>query len=260
MRRVAPLVVCVALAWGARGSTRVITPTPGSGTIPTQGSGSLLERLLGGAASGGRSVGVSLMGYLGGRALDLVDIAELNIGVGPGLKGGIEYGLGRTTLGVTQSQRVGLDGRQIGTWYERNGAYGIFPVSLIFAPFELFKKQGEVCQALAEGGFELGTVGIELTSREGFATTTSLYKESRMAAFWHERPGDMCSVGAEAHLLLIGARARFKPVEFVDFLLGFVGVDLDPQLAHSEGRELGGSGIRMPVRDMPAIRTPDLSR
>ena len=46
----------------------------------------------------------------------------------------------------------------------------------------------------------------ELTPLFGFQTATDLQ--------------------AGAHLLLINARAGFNPLEFLDFLLGFAGIDL----------------------------------
>lgn len=168
--------------------------------------------------------------YVLGRAADALDIVEANVGVGPGLKAGLEYGVLRTTLGYVEAGRLGIDGRQLGAWTEYNVAFGIFPASVLFAPFELVKNQGDTWKALAEVGFELGSVGVERTKRSNFATTAVLYREAVMVGPYHQRVGDSFSFGAELHLLLLGARARVKPIEAIDFLLGFVGVDLDPKL------------------------------
>ncbi len=198
------------------------------------GIGSAFDRVAGSSLRSGKSLLAGVWRYAFERVADALDVVEANVAIGPGLKVGVEYAVLRTTLGSVQAQRLGMDSRQIGAWSERNVAFGIFPVSLLFAPFELVKDKGDAWEALAVGGFEIGTVGMERTSREAFATTDVLYLEAVMAGPWHERPGDIASVGAEVHLLLVGARARVKPLEFVDFLLGFVGIDLDPRLAHPD--------------------------
>ena len=193
---------------------------------------SVFERAAGPSLRTGQSLLGGVLRYAFGRVADALDVVEANVGIGPGLKAGVEYAVLRTSVGSVHAQRLGMDGRQIGTWDERNVAFGIFPASLLFAPFELVKNQGDTWRALAVGGFELGTVGVERTSRENFATSDVLYHETVMAGPWNERPGDTAAIGAELHLGFIGARLRVKPLEFVDFIVGFVGIELDPQLAH----------------------------
>ena len=254
MRSTAPLAILLALASSSPGATLVDVPQPGT-IRPGQESGSLLDRI----ASGGLKVAQGIGGYLGGRVLDFLDVFELDVGLGLGAKAGVEYGLGRTTLGVVEAQRIGLDGRQVGTWSEQNAAYGILPVSLVFAPFELLRGAGEPWKSLAVYGFEMGSIGAERTSRDSFATTSVLYRKAQMAGPWHERPGDTCAVGAEAHVLLVGARARVKPFELVDFLLGFVGIDLDRQLDHPQFRRPRTPGVDVDraapiLKDKPSRR------
>lgn len=205
-----------------------------AGRGPGAEIGSTVDRVTGPAVQGGSSLAKGIGGYVLGRVSDALDVFEANVAIGPGLKAGVEYFVLRTTLGYVHAQRMGFDSHQVGTWGELNVAYGIFPASLAFAPFELVKNQGEVWESLAVCGFELGSVGVERTLREDFATNAVLYREAVMAGPWHERRGDICSAGAEVHAGLIGARLRFKPLELVDFVLGFVGVDLDPQLGHPD--------------------------
>ncbi len=203
-----------------------------------------------GVLESGRRAGLAALGalwrYVQGRALDLLDVAEVNLAVGPGLKGGVEYGAARTTLGLVGAERFGFDGRQVGAWVEKNASFGILPASLLFAPCELFRRAGEPWRSLAVYGFEMGSLGAERTERQDFATTAILYRQARMAGPWHERPGDVASFGLELHLLLVGGRMRFKPLEALDFLAGFIGVDLDPALAHPEEEAVwGGRGFRI---------------
>ena len=130
--------------------------------------------------------------------------------------------------------------------------WGIFPASLVCAPFELFRNSGEPWHTLAVYGFEMGSLGAERTERQGFATTAVLYDKAEMVSLWHSRPGDMCSIGADVHLLFVGGRARFKPLEMVDFVLGFVGINLESWLDRP--------GFRPPpdmTPDLPTLR-PEL--
>jgi len=211
--------------------------------------------LVGGALAAGREAGLGLLGgvwrFVSARSLDLLDVAEVDFGVGPGLKAGIEYGAARTTLGLVQAERFGFDGRQVGAWVERNASFGILPASLLFAPCELFRRAGEPWRSLAVYGFEMGSLGAERTERQDFATTAILYRQATMAGPWHERPGDVASFGLELHLLLVGGRMRFKPLEALDFLAGFVGLDLDPALAHPEEEAVWGNrGFRIIRSDL----------
>jgi hypothetical protein len=200
---------------------RAVSPlTPGAGIL----AGPVLrtvDPLLGG-----------VLKYLGARFNDAADMFEMDAGFGLGAKVGIEAALVRIGAGKVQSQRFGFDGRQLGSWSEEDALFGMFPLSLLFAPFELVKGQGDLWEGLAVGGFEMGTIGVERIRRSRFATTTVLYREARAAGGWHERPGDIASIGGEAFLGILGLRARLKPLEAVDFLIGFIGFDLDPMLAH----------------------------
>jgi len=222
MRALAAVVLCASAAFGAA----------------PQGDDLLVDAL-----ASGRRVSLGLLGrvwrFLAARSLDLLDVAEVNLAVGPGLKAGVEYGAARTTLGLVQAERFGFDGRQVGAWVEKNASFGILPASLVFAPCELFRRAGEPWHSLALYGFEMGSLGAERTERQGFATTAILYRKARMAGPWHERPGDIASFGLELHLLLVGGRMRVKPLEAVDFLVGFLGIDLDPALAHPEEEAIG---------------------
>lgn len=227
------LVLCLVLAVGSA------APAAAPPSVRGRARG-----VVGNVLEGGRRVGLGLVGaiwgYVRGRALDLLDVAEVNIGIGPGLKAGMEYGVARTTLGLVEGERVGFDGRQVGMWAEKNASFGILPLSLAFAPFELVRGAGEPWRGLAVYGFEMGSLGAERTQRRDFVTTAILYREARMAGPWHERPGDIASFGAELHLLVLGARVRFKPLEALDFLAGFVGIDLDSALVHPEDQSIRG--------------------
>jgi len=216
----------------------------GSGGGGIADKGSAIDQFLLGGAKGTSDVAGAVLGYFGNRFLDLLDIVELDVGFGLGLKAGVEYGVGRTTVGMVESQRFGLDSRQVGTWFEQNASFGIFPASLLFAPFELVRDADEPWHSLAVIGFEMGSLGAERTTRKAFATNCILYREAEMAGPIHQRPGDIAAVGGEVHLLIVGARTRIKPLEIVDFVLGFVGIDLNPVLAHPQGQD-GGPGVEM---------------
>jgi len=191
-----------------------------------------IERVTGPVGRTGGQVLGKVWVYLSGRVNDAIDMVEMDVGFGVGAKAGLEAALVRIGAGTLQSQRFGFDGRQAGAWTEQNVMFGIFPISLLFAPFELARNQGDVWEGLAAGGFELGTSGTERIRRGNFATTAVLYQEAVAVGPVHERPGDIASVGGEVFLGFLGVRARLKPVEALDFLTSFFGLDLDPMLAH----------------------------
>jgi hypothetical protein len=172
--------------------------------------------------------------YVRNRLWDAADIFELNLGIGLGLKAGVEYGIGRTALGRVEAQRIGFDGRQVGAWVELDEAFGIFPASLAFLPLELLRGAGEGWKNAAVVLVEVGTIGMEHIARDRLTTSSVLYHEALALGPWHERPGDICALGAEVHAGLLGLRARAKPLELVDFVLGFVGIELDGQLGHPQ--------------------------
>jgi len=224
---VALLLVALAASSLAGGPTPRIDAATRRGRTPL----GFADQIFAQGTNVAREIGKVALRYAYQRLVDLVDVVELNVGIGPGVKAGAELGLVRVGLGLVEARRIGLDGRQLGSWQERNVAYGILPVSLLFAPFELARGAGETWEALAVWGFEAGSLGAERTEREEFATTTVLYHDARMVGPWHDRlPGDLCSLGAEVHLLVIGARARLKPAQLLDFLIGLVGGDMDEEL------------------------------
>jgi len=206
MKHVALLGVVLALAMARPASA-------------TQSSGNPLGNILGSATSIGGNV---LMG--------LVDCIELNGGVGPGFKLALEAVFTRIGVGYVRSMRAGLDGRQFGTWSERDAMMGLAPFSLLLAPCELMKGRGETWTGLANA-FEMTTLGVERVERENLNTSTILYHKSIMIGGWHQRPGDRYSIGGEAHLLYVGGRLRFKPVQLAAVLLGIFGIDISARLA-----------------------------
>jgi hypothetical protein len=53
-----------------------------------------------------------------------------------------------------------------------------------------------------------------------------------MLTMWRgTRWGDSLPIGAEVHGGIVGARVIVKPLQAIDFALGFVFIDLDPWLA-----------------------------
>jgi hypothetical protein len=165
--------------------------------------------------------------------LSLGDVLELNLGFGLGIKAGFQYGVGRTGAGYVESERVGMDGRQVGTWSERNACFGLAPLSLVLAPAELFRRTSETCDSVADF-FEMSSMGIERIERDNFSTTTILYHTARAAGPWHERPGDIGSLGGEFHLGFLGARLRLKPVQLVNTILSIFGAGFGDSLASPE--------------------------
>jgi hypothetical protein len=175
----------------------------------------------------------NISGSVGPRLLDLVDCIELNGGVGPGFKLGLEFIVVRIGVGSVRSTRGGIDSRQTGVWSERDAMMGLAPFSLLLAPCELMRGRGETWDGLANA-FEMLSLGVERMERDNLRTSTILYHKATAVGGWHERPGDRYSLGGEAHLLYLGGRLRFKPCQLAAFVLGLVGIDVSQRMAHPE--------------------------
>ena len=185
-----------------------------------------------GLGRAGRLIGAPFR-YAAGRFGDLLEALDLSVGLGPGVKLDAKYGVSFLGAGRVDAVRLGLCGRRLGLWREADRQLGLFPFSLLGWPAHavgrLLANPGLADTALELAlAASLGTQTIErkeLIARGAIALTDSV-------KMWrHTTWGDSLPVGAEVHAGLIGARVMVRPLQIVDFAVGFVGIDLDPWLA-----------------------------
>lgn len=164
-----------------------------------------------------RSIAARILLYLPDRILDLLDIVSFEMRYGLG--GGVEAHL-------TRGAQLGLEGAyslSLG-WFDHRalgGRYQVF-TSAALGPY--------ASRYLLIGG--ASTAGLELVAARSSGLDTAylpLYQEFR----------DYWAVGGSVMAIAYGAAVDVHPIEFADFLAGFVVVDfLRDDLATTRGLQL----------------------
>lgn len=157
--------------------------------------------------------------YLKNRANDLLDSFRFELGVGPGL-----YAEARATdfaavgLGFCAQQNAAMRGRFAGTDAEVT-SMGLGPFILGSSATWSFKpllagdpSTPESCDGIVPAQFLLFPM-------MGFGSCADDYSLA-------ERGLRVADLGASVTLGYVGAGIGFSPGEFVDLLLGFVGIDI----------------------------------
>jgi len=169
--------------------------------------------------------------YLHERLADFLDIFELNVSVGRGAKADLKYGLLFFGLGDVRVQRYGLLDRRAGTWRELDTELCLLPLSLLASPVEQAARLGGAPGLAQDAHFVLqaGTDGFQHLDRKEFNGDPEFLLKDTVDGPMHTRWGDCFPIGAEFHLG-VGARVTLRPLQLVDFLVGFAGFELDPWL------------------------------
>jgi len=175
--------------------------------------------------------------YLRERALDLLDAVELNVGAGRGAKLSVQYGLQFFGAGSVRSHRVGTIDRRVGRWRELDTELGLLPLSLLAWPVHYAAKAAGRRQLAADAAFVAkdASDGFEHLDRKELNGDPVFLLKDTVTGPVHTRWGDSFPIGFEVHAL-VGVRARVRPLQLADFLVGFVGVELDPWLATNPAR------------------------
>lgn len=175
--------------------------------------------------------------YLCERGADLMDVVELNVGVGRGAKSDFHYGIHFFGLGDVRSWRAGVLDRRVGYWRELDTQLGLLPLSLLACPVEQAARVAGQRQLAADARFvlEVGTDGVRHLDRKEFNGDPEFILKDTVSGAMHTRWGDSFPIGGEVHLG-IGARAYLRPLQLVDFIVGFVGIELDPWLTAERGK------------------------
>jgi len=169
--------------------------------------------------------------FLAERAGDLLDVVEVNLGVGPGAKFHLAYGVQFFGIGDVRARRLGTLDRRLGTWRELDTELGLFPLSLFAWPVHHAAKLTGLRGLAASARFvaQDGSDGFRHLDRKELNGDPAFILRDTVSGPLHASWGESFSFGIEAHAL-VGGRARIRPLQFADFLLGFVGLDLDPWL------------------------------
>jgi hypothetical protein len=74
-----------------------------------------------------------------------------------------------------------------------------------------------------------GSEGVEHLDRKELNRDPAWIVKDTVSGPVHTRWADCFPIGAEVHAF-VGARAMVRPLELVDFVVGLVGIELDPWL------------------------------
>jgi hypothetical protein len=169
--------------------------------------------------------------YLGARGLDLLDVVELNVGAGRGVKADVKYAVHFFGFGEVRSHRLGIMDRRAGVWREVDTELCLFPVSLLAYPVGWGARAVGASRTAWYAEFIAvdGTAGFQHLDRKELNGEYGFLWKDTVSGYRHTRWGDSFPIGAEVHLY-VGARAAARPLQLVDFFTSLVGVDLDPWL------------------------------
>ncbi len=184
-----------------------------------------------GALARARRAATAPLRYAHDRVKDLFDVFELNVGVGRGVKVDVRYGVQLFGLGDVKTWRLGNMDRRVGVWRELDSEIALFPLSLLAWPVRhgarLLGWRGLAQDAKFVA--QAGTEGVQhLDRKELNGDVTFLWRDT-VSGYRHPRWGDSFPIGAEVQAG-VGARVVVRPLQAVDFVLGFIGIDLDPEL------------------------------
>lgn len=175
--------------------------------------------------------------YLHERGADLMDVFELHVGAGRGAKLDLRYGVHFFGLGDVRSHRIGLLDRRVGAWREIDTQLSLFPLSLLAWPVERGARLCRWRRLAEDAGFVLqaGTQGVQHLDRKEFGGDPEFFLKDTVEGAIHTRWSDSFPIGAEVQAG-VGVRFMLRPLQLADFLVGIVGVDLDPWLLREPGK------------------------
>ena len=167
-----------------------------------------------------RSIAGRIGYYLPDRILDMLDVVSADAHVGPGCllnvhaTRAVQAGAGvRAVLGFGWHSQ-----RNLGFQYQTEGGLVILP----------YGAQGHSIGAAGTSGVRSSTGHVAGTH----LPSTEVYQDYR----------DYWAFGGAASLLAVGMDVDFHPVQVVDFLTGWVGVDfLNDDFSHTKGVKLSRS-------------------
>ena len=179
-------------------------------------------------------LGIAIVaGCATGRSADLRDCGKLSVGVGLGLGADVEIGmLSHPALGLMSiTRRVGFEDRTVAGVWTASESYSpainiIMPIALDRSDYPLSStlNHSYMRGAKFKGQDRLGRV-------RGYWINTSGEDRERSA---FNRASNI-EVGAS--LLIVSARVGINPLEIVDYILGFVGIDIAKDDPKREDKE-----------------------
>jgi hypothetical protein len=201
--------------------------------------------------------------YWRDRGLDLLDTFEVGVSAGRGGRLELRYGLGVWGFGANRGWRARLGQRSF-LVEEETGTWALLPL-----PLNAIAAGAWWLNLQASGEWEGGDgledmmVALLLGFSEEAETPAWRFPERTaqpprwerrrgrsLLAAWGFPPGESFSIGAELSLL-VGARVRLLPTQFLDFLTGIFGLDLLGDDLSPDEELPPGDGLSTPTPTRP---------
>jgi hypothetical protein len=155
------------------------------------------------------------LGYIPARFYDLLDMVELNLGVDtqfslyvvaavePLLVGG----------GIYECEKLGMDGRLLGQWSEKRATIGLGPES--FVQYEIEPNWANRYMYNTDYSPHKNTLPGEDVFYERWGFSPRFCD--------HEKR--ILDITAEVHVIALGIDVSVSPLEILDFITGWIGID-----------------------------------
>ncbi len=147
-------------------------------------------------------------GYLGNRWSDLVDTFDADVGAGLGAQ--LYFGLSHTVqagFGAYETERIGWRRGEAGVFQERRAEFGVGPVYVLEVD-----RRSHGHGILEQHWANFGDPGYVELPFQWFTEA--------------DADREVLDLGAEVHLFVVGLRLHFRTLEFLDFVAGFVTIDI----------------------------------
>jgi len=178
------------------------------------------------------------VGCATGRMADLQDCGKLSLGFGPGLGADIAIGsLTHPSIGImTKTHRVGFEGRDlVGRWTEMECLFPVAPVLGALSEADPWGISYFRAVTAINGEKEESRMHPQEVDR------WINFNSERNPKVSHFKKATDFQVGVSAFL---SVRLGLNPLEIVDFLLGFAGIDIasDDKFEYGDERYWNHSG------------------
>jgi hypothetical protein len=169
---------------------------------------------------GARNTGYEIGDYVHDRGLDFVDMFKANVLLGPGIKGEIAFTALKSDFKVVAGGAVGnkygFDGRKI-----IGEAYGRGEVGIKAGPYQIKPRVSLTKDLIGQGREKTEfTWGIRLGERDA-----GKIGNVKLKGDIHIKENLNPEVGVSGQGGMIGGELKFRPLELIDFVSGFIGND-----------------------------------
>lgn len=185
--------------------------------------------------------------YFFDRMNDLADVVKFDVGFGIGLDAHVSVtDLISTGVGYSDTYRFGLRGGRFGSWRDIHAGIPVATALVLFSSpspgiFSRFSWDPFVTEFISIGDMSHSTASRfePVVSESLLLFNTRLTRGSHRSGLfqeteWLEDPICMFDIEVSATVAIVGVRFGFSPGHLLDFLLGFLTIDIAGDDTYSE--------------------------